>query len=141
MRAGSLLSAVLGCTLLLSVAVNAQQQTVITSDENGEITLTQPTRAGNLTLQPGLYAVKYHASHGQPFIRFFKVQRTQELSLKRSYTGWYTATELIKAGEARCRVQPLRSKIQATAVKIASENGTARITQVMIKGKRAVYEL
>lgn len=140
MRARNLVSVVLGYALLLSVAVSAQQQTEIASDENGEITVTQPTMAGNLTLQPGLYAVKYHTSHGQHFIRFLKVERKQELSLTRSYTGWYTATEMIKAGEARCRVQPLRSKISATAVKVASENGTARITQVMIKGKSAVCE-
>lgn len=140
MRAGSLLTAVLDCTLLLIAAVNAQQQTVIAGDENGEITLTQPTSAGNLTLQPDLYAVKYHSSHGQQFIRFLRVERTPQLSLTRSYTGWYMATELINAGETRCRVQPLRSKAQATAVKIAIENGTARITQVMIKGKRAVCD-
>lgn len=132
---------VLGCTLLLIVSADAQKETILAGDNNGEITLTQPTRAGNLTLQPGLYAVKHQASHGQQFIRFFKVERKQELSLTRSYTGWYTATELTKAGEARCRVQPLSSKIRATAVKIASENGTARITHVMIKGKSAVYEL
>lgn len=91
-------------------------------------------------MQPGIYVVKHHASHEQHFIRFLKVERKQDLSLTRSYTGWYTATELIKAGEAECRVQPLRFKIQATAVKIAHENGTARIIEVMIKGKRAVYE-
>lgn len=131
---------ILGCTLLLIVSADAQQETVIAGDNNGEITLTQPTRAGNLTLQPGLYALKYHASHGQQFIRFFKVERKQELSLTRSYTGWYTATELIKAGEARCRIQMVRSRTKETAVKIASENGKARITHVMIKGKSAVYE-
>ena len=132
---------ILGCTLLLIVSADAQQETVIAGDNNGEITLTQPTRAGNLTLQPGLYAVKHHTSHGQQFIRFFKVERKPELSLTRSYTGWYTATELIKAGEARCRIQMVRSRTKETAVKIASENGTARITHVMIKGKSAVYEL
>lgn len=140
MRASTLLLAFLSCTLLWNLSAKAQKITLITSDSNGQLTLTQPTVAGTLRLQPGIYAVKYHTSHEQHFIRFLRVTQEQKLSQTRSYTGWYTATELIKAGEARCRVQPLPAKVHATAVKIATD-GTARITEVMIKGKREACEL
>lgn len=140
MRPKALLLVVLGCALLWAISADAQKQTVIQSNDNGEITLTQPTKVGDLTLPPDTYILQHHrVSDGQHFIRFMQVKKSQKLLLTRAYTGWYTDTELIKAGEIKCRVEPLGAKVKATTVTLATESGKPQITQVMIKGKAAVY--
>jgi hypothetical protein len=131
--------AVLGCALLLSISAGAQQKSVITSSDDDEITLVEPTRAGNLTLQPDTYVLQHHASRGEDFVRFMQVRNSQQLSLTRAYTGWYTDTELIKAGDIKCRVQPLAAKAHATTATVDTENGKPRIIQVTIRGKAAIY--
>lgn len=147
----ALLVAILGCALLWAVSADAQKQmsgqtpadgqkeTVIQSDENGEITLTQPTKVGDLTLQPASYVLQLHESRGQHLVRFMKAEETRKLLVTRAYTGWHNETELIKAGDVKCRVEPLSAKSPASTVKLANENGTLRITQATIKGKAAVY--
>lgn len=90
-------------------------------------------------MQPDTYVLQHRESHGRHFIRFMRVERTQQLRISRAYTGWYTQTELIKAGEIKCRVEPLGAKAQDTIVKVTTETGIPRITRAMIKGKTALY--
>lgn len=130
---------VLGCALLWAVSADAQKETVIKSNENGEITLTEPVKVGNMTLQPDTYVLQHRDSHGQDFIRFMRVEKSRELRLDRAYTGWYTKTELVKVGEIKCRMERLGAKAQASMVKLTAEGGVPRIAEAMIKGKGAVY--
>ncbi len=139
MKTRTLLLTLLSCVLLLAISAVAETKTAIESNEDGELTLTQPTRVGNLTLQPDTYVVKDHASHGQHFIRFMHVKKSKDLRTTRAFTGWVTNTELIKAGDVKCRLQPLGAKAETTALTITSEDGTPRISQLTIRGKKAVY--
>jgi hypothetical protein len=68
-----------------------------------------------------------------------RVKKSKKLRLTKAYTGWYTDTELIKVGEVKCQEEPLAAKAETTRVMVTSEGGKMRITQVMIKGKRAMY--
>jgi len=142
MKLKALLSAVLGCALVWPVSAAAAQKEIELKSgeehvEEDEIALTQPTKVGDITLQPDTYVLQHHLSGGQHFIRFMQVRKSRELLLTRTYTGWYTHTKLNKVAEINCRMEPLGAKVQATTVTIATENGTPRITQVMIKGKAA----
>jgi hypothetical protein len=139
MRSKAFLLVVLGCALMSAAFAHAQEQTIIRSDENGEITLTKPAKVGDITLQPDTYVLQHRDSHGQDSIRFMRVERTQQLRISRAYTGWYTETELIKVGEIECRAEQVGTKAQTTMVTLATENGSLRIIKAMIKGKRAVY--
>lgn len=139
MKSRVLLLVVVGCALLWSTFAHAQEQTLIKGDENGEITLTKPTKVGDITLQPDTYVLQHRDSHGEDSIRFMRVERTQQLRISRAYTGWYTQTELIKAGEIKCRVEQVAAKAQTTMVTVATENGAPRIIKAMIRRKRAIY--
>jgi hypothetical protein len=140
LKAKALLLAFLGCALLGTISsAAAQKETVLESNDEGEVTLTQPTKVGDLTLQPDTYVVQHRVSGGRHFIRFMQVVKTRDLRVTRTYTGWYTHTELKNAGETKCRVEPLGAKAQATTVTVATENGAPRITRVMIKGKADAY--
>ena len=137
--AKALLLTVLGCGLLWALSAQAQQTTAIESDDHNQVTFMQPVQAGTLMLQPGTYVLQHHTSKGQDFIRFMRVKQSEKLRLTRAYTGWYTDTDLIKVGEAKCQVERLMPKAETTKAMVASEDGKTRITQVRIKGKRGMY--
>jgi hypothetical protein len=139
MKTRTLLLTLLSCALLWVSAAIAEKKTAIESNEDGELTLTQPTKAGDLTLQPDTYMVKDHPSHGQHFIRFMRVRKSKDLRTTRAFTGWVMNTELTKAGDVKCRLQPVGTKAENTALTIATEDGMPRISQLTIKGKKAVY--
>lgn len=139
MRVKALLAAVLGCGLLLAVCAEAQQITTIESNDHDQITFTQVTQAGALMLQPGTYVLQHQTSKGQDFIRFMRVERSEKLRLTRAYTGWYTDTDLIKVGEAKCHVERLKRKAETTRVMVTRKDGKTRITQVVLRGKRVLY--
>jgi hypothetical protein len=67
------------------------------------------------------------------------VKKSEKLRLTRAYTGWYTDTDLIKVGEAKCQVERLMAKPETTKVIVTSEDRKTQITEVRIKGKRAMY--
>lgn len=140
MRLNALSWAVLGCALLrTSSAAAAQKETVLQSNEDGEITLTQPTKAGDVTLQPGAYLVQLRGSGDRHFIRFMRVEESLEFRATRIFTGWYTDTREHNAGDVECRVvEPLGATVQAATVTIASENAMPRVTRVMVRGEAGV---
>ena len=139
MKLKALRLAVFACALLTTVcAASAQDETVLQSNEDDEITITLPVRAGDVTLQPGSYALQLRSSGGRHFIRFMRVEESLEFRVTRIFTGWYTDTREYKAGDVACRMQPLGATVQATTAKIESNDGMPRITSVMVRGKAAV---
>jgi hypothetical protein len=104
--------------------------------KKGEITLTEPTKVGDIVLQPDTYVVQHRVSSGNHFVRFVElkqVEYTQTTEIP------YTYTEQDKAGEMKCRVEPATAPIKETEVYTTSEGGTLRITKVAIKGEDVVH--
>jgi hypothetical protein len=139
MKLKALLLAFLGCALLWTVCASAaQRERILENDDEGDITLTQSTKAGDLTLLPGAYVVRLRVSGDRHSIRFMRVEKSQEFRVTRIFTGWYTDTREYNAGEVECRMEPLGATVQATEVTTASQDGMPRITRVMVKGKAGV---
>ncbi len=101
MRVRALSLIVLTCALLCTNS-SAADRKVVESNEKGDITLTQPTRVGTLTLQPATYSVEEHVSHGQHFLRFQRVKYSTDLEANWSYTGWVKNRHLTEAGKVDC---------------------------------------
>lgn len=140
MKLKALLFSVLGCALLWTVyaaAVPGQKdkEKELKSGKEGEITLTEPTKVGDVTLQPDTYVVQHRVSDNQHFVRFMQIKKLHELNVSPESAGWYTYTEKNNAGEIKCRVEPTGTKAQETVADIATENGSPRITRVAIKGE------
>jgi hypothetical protein len=108
--------------------------------KKGEVTLTQPTKIGDITLQPGTYVVQHRVSGHDHFVRFMELKKLEQLQVGEG-TGWYTYTQENNAGEVKCRVEPASAKIEATTVTVATEGGSRRITQVAIKGEDVLHVL
>jgi len=140
MRPKALLFTALSCALLWTIsAAAAQGQKELKTGKEGEITLTQPTKVGDVTLAPDTYVVQHRVSGNQHFIRFMQVKKLHELNIAPQSAGWYTYTEQNNAGEIKCRVEPAGTTAPETAVTMTMENGTPRITQVLIKDENDVH--
>jgi VCBS repeat-containing protein len=136
--------AILGCVLLWAISAAAapgQHDKTMKTGKKGEITLTQPTKIGNLTLQPGTYVVQHRVSGDDHFVRFMELKKLTELNVVPESMGWYTYTAENNAGEVKCQVKPAAGTIEATTVTIATDGGTPRITQIAIKGENMLHVL
>jgi hypothetical protein len=139
MKTRALIFAGLSLLLLWTVtaaAAPAQKAQALKVGKRGEITLTQPTKVGDIILQPDTYIIQHRVSEGNHFVRFLElkqvdVQQITELP--------YTYTEQDKAGEIPCRVEPAAGPIKKTTVYTVTENGVTRITKVAIKGEDVVH--
>jgi hypothetical protein len=139
MKPRELLCAVLGCVLLWTVSAAAaprQKTETLKTGKKGEITLKQPTKVGDITLQPDTYVVQHRVSGDQHFVRFVELKRLQGLDTPSG--EWTTYTEAEKAGEIKCSVEPAGRTFESTSVTI-TEDGVPRITKVEIKGENVVH--
>jgi VCBS repeat-containing protein len=140
MKPKALLMAILGGLLLWTVSATTalgqkEKETVLKTGKEGEITLTQPTKVGDVTLQPDTYVVQHRVSGNQHYVRFMQVKKLHDLHLTPETMGWYTYTAKDNAGEIRCRVEAVGKPFQETMVDVATLDGAPHITRVAIKGE------
>jgi hypothetical protein len=142
MKSKALVMVVLGCALLwtaTAAAAPGQKEQKIKTGKKAEITLTQVTTVGDLTLQPGKYAVQHRMSGNDHFMHFTLLKPVVDLNMVAETMGWYTRTEEVDAGEAKCRIEPAGTTIEATAAPVATQDGSPEITEVSIKGENVVH--
>jgi hypothetical protein len=137
------LLAVLGCVLLWTITAAAapgQKTETLKTGKKGEITLKQPTKIGDMTLQPDTYVVQHRVSGNDHFVRFVELKQIEARGAEAGEATYSTYTEAEKAGEIKCRVEPAGQTFGSTSVTI-TEDGVARITKVEIKGENVVHVL
>lgn len=129
-------------TLLLSWTLAAAAATqhgehVLKVGKKGVITLTMETKVGDVVLQPGTYAIQHRDSGTDHFVRFVRWDTTKIPT--GPSTPPATSTDLHKAGEIKCQVEPTAAPVKQTEVYVTTENGVARITKVAIRGEDVVH--
>lgn len=133
---------VLGCVLLWTISAAAapgEKDKALKTGNKGEITLNQPTKVGETTLQPDTYVVQHRVSGNDHFVRFIQMKKLQALNTAPESMGWYTYTAEDNVGEIKCRVEPAGATAESTTVTVNDENGSPRITKVTIKGENVVH--
>ncbi len=142
MKLKVLLLAIFGGALLWTVSAAAapgQKTETLKTGKKGEITLKQPTKVGDTTLQPGTYVVQHRVSGSDHFMRFMELKKLAELNVAPESMGWYTYTAENNAGEIKCRPEPAGATADVTTVTL-TENG-GRISKVSIKGENVMHVL
>ena len=142
MKSKALVMAVLGCALLwtaTAAAAPGQKEQKLKIGKKAQITLTQVTTVGDLTLQPGKYLVQHRMSGNDHFMHFTLLKPVEDLNMASETMGWYTRTEEVDAGEVKCRIEPAGRTLAATSVPVATEDGAPEITEVAIKGENVVH--
>ncbi len=141
MKTRTLKFAGLSLLLLLTVAAMAApkpKEQASKVGKKGEITLSQPTKAGSTMLQPDTYVVQHRTSGGEHFVRFIELKQVEA---QQTTEENYTYTEADKAGEFKCTTEAAAGPIKETTVYTVIENGVPRITKVVIKGEDVVHVL
>src|SRR5512146_2440349 len=136
MKSKAVLMVVLGSALLWTVAAVAapgQNEQKLKTGKTAEITLTQVTTVGDLTLQPGKYVVQHRMSGKDHFMKFTQLKEVLDLNVGSENGGWYTREERINAGEVKCRIEPAGATNAATSAPVVTEDGSPEITEVSIK--------
>lgn len=140
MKTKTLKFAGLSLLLLWTVAAMAApgpKEQALKVGKKGEITLSQPTKAGDTVLQPDTYVVQHRTSGSDHFVRFVEMKQVEVQTTE----GNYTYTEADKAGEFKCTTEAAKGPIKETTVYTVIENGVPRITKVVIKGEDVVHVL
>jgi len=130
-----------GLSLVLTVAAMAApgpKEQALKVGKKGEITLSQPTKAGDTLLQPDTYVVQHRTSGSDHFVRFVELKQVES---QPSTELPYTYTEADKAGEFKCTTEAAAGPIKETTVYTVIENGVPRITKVAVKGEDVVHVL
>lgn len=90
--------------------------------KTGEITFSQATKIGDVTLPPDTYRFAHRASGDEHFMKF---------------TG--TKGKANELREIKCQIELLPQKASQTAVTIADEAGTRRINRIEIAGENVAH--
>ena len=124
-------SLVISLILLASTFAVAGQTNSIKVGKKGDITLSQETRVGDLTLKPGHYEIQHRVVGKDHMIHF------TELKGGNPYSPNPTGTA--HPGEIKCRLEPMATKASETAVYTEEEGGMRRITKIEIKGENVAH--
>lgn len=107
------------------------KEQVIKTGKKGTINLSQDTHVGDLTLKAGQYWVQHRLEGSDHFIHFTELSKSAP----------YSRSETPKShpGEIRCRVEQLDAKATQTEVHVAKEDGSWRVTKVVIRGENVSH--
>lgn len=90
--------------------------------KSGEMTLSQPTKIGEVLLPPGSYRFVHRVEGGDHFVKF-----TQTSRAGRDF------------GEIKCQIEPLPAKVKQTSIATIDDGGTRRITRIEVAGENVAH--
>lgn len=90
--------------------------------KKGEVSISQPTKVGELLLPPGSYRFVHRTAGEDHFVRF-----TQTTSTKRDF------------GEVKCQLKPLAKKASRTAITTTDEGGVRRLIRIEVDGENVAH--
>lgn len=107
-----------------AIAAAAQKEQVIKVGKKGNITLTEDTKVGEMTLKAGQYTVQHRVQGSEHFVHFVPAGKTAYKS---------------GPSEMQCSLESLDSKASQTAVYTTREDGSSRVTKVVIRGENVAH--
>jgi hypothetical protein len=119
--------------LTSSFAMAQGKEQVLKVGKNGKIELSEETKVGDLTLKPGPYQVKHRVEGSDHLIHFI------ELTKPIPYGRGSGDAPKSHPGEVKCKLEPLNEKVAQTAVYMNKEDGTMRITKIVISGENVAH--
>lgn len=135
MKTGTSLILLTSLLLLLEVeGVAAEKSKTLAVGKYGEITLSQPTQAGKLTLSPGTYVVQHRVSGGDHYVRFAEWKKEQV-----AHPETHEEFALDSAGVAKCRLEPAQQTFDKTMVYLERSPTGSRISKIAVGGEKVFH--
>jgi hypothetical protein len=109
------------------------KEQVIKVGKKGEIVFSETTQIGDVTLKPGHYLFQHRAAGDEHFVKFTELFMSQDRHAGGATTG------AKDAGEIKCNVEPLKEKVNQTAVYSETVGGVKRITRITVAGENVAH--
>ena len=109
------------------------KEQVIKVGKKGDILFSDTTQIGDVTLKPGHYLFQHRVAGDEHFVKFTELLMSQD-----RHTGGAT-TGAKDVGEIKCNVEPLKGKVNQTAVYSETVGGVKRITRITVAGENVAH--
>lgn len=106
---------------------------ILKAGKEGRISLDSTVLAGDSTLRPGNYTVQHRAEGGRHFVRFTRIGWRKSPAQK-----LVRRTAVIEA-EVPCHVEALPQIPDATAFYLKTQDGTAHLTRIEVRGETIAH--
>src|SRR3990170_3984714 len=120
-----------GRTPEASTATPGEQELKV--GKSDDLEFAKEVRVGEVTLKPGKYRIQHRVEGADHFVRFEHLVITTPSAQK---LGTGLAVPAGKAGEIKCRLEPLDAKAQTTTLHLLNEAGGQRLLKVLIRGEK-----
>ena len=104
--------------------------------KSDDLEFAKEVRVGEVTLKPGQYRIRHRVEGADHFVRFEHLVITTPSAQK---LGTGLAVPAGKAGEIKCRLEPLDAKAQMTTLYLLNEAGGQRLLKVRIRGENVAH--
>jgi hypothetical protein len=100
--------------------------------KTGDVSFSDETKVGEVTLKPGRYKLQHRVEGEDHFVHFTEWSKPYP---------YYETTGGPKAhpGEVKCKLEPLAKKVSRTTVWTTAEDGTRRVTRVEVGGENVAH--
>lgn len=124
---------VAAATLLLyaGAAIAAQHEHALKVGKTGQVTFEKETRVGDMTFKPGRYKFQHRVEGSDHFVHFTEWTK--------SFPAYTSGTPKAHAGEVKCRIEPLSTKVSKTTIYTMDEGAFRRPTRVEVGGENVAH--
>lgn len=123
--------------LLLSTAVAfAANEQAIKIGKKGDVSFSEPTQVGDVTLPPGHYVFQHRVSGDDHLVSFVGAKEMSHASSSMTapmQMGPATSNEI------KCTVEPLNQKVKQTLVFSDNSSGVRKITRIEVAGENVAH--
>lgn len=116
-----------------SVGAAQGKEQAIKVGKKGEISFSEPTMVGDVTLKPGDYIFQHRIEGEDHLVHFTQV--TEKIPYQPTSGGAPKA----HPGEVKCKLERLDKKAEITKVYLNSEGGMQRITRIEVAGENVAH--
>lgn len=104
--------------------------------KSDDVSFSEDVRVGETLLKPGTYRVQHRVAGGEHFVHFEALATTTP-SAHKTATG--TAIPAGGVGDVKCRLEPLAARAQATSLHLSNEDGSQRLTKLLVRGENVAH--
>lgn len=104
--------------------------------KSADVAFARDVRVGDVTLKPGKYRLQHRVEGDEHFVRF-EALATATPSAQKTAAG--VAVPAGRAGEVKCRLEPLPDEAEETKLHLLNEEGSQRLLKVLIRGENVAH--
>jgi hypothetical protein len=128
----TLITAATVLSFMVTAAIAQEHEHAMKVGKTGDITFSEETKVGDLTLKPGRYQFQHRVEGSDHFVNFTEWTKPNKYTLR-------SGSPKAHVGEVKCRLEPLQKKASETRIYVVQEDGVRRMSKVEIAGENVAH--